>query len=191
MRRVEQRLGVVEDDPHPGIDEVVCRRLSALGGHGQDADHDVLVPHRVGQAAVLAHLDVAHPAADLLGILVEDRRDVDAVLGEDRRARDRLAQAPGADERDVVLPLRAEDPPDLAQQAVDAVADPALAELPERREVAPNLGRVDVGVVGDLLGGDALLAHLAGLRQNLEIAAETGSDADGETIRYRPLRWSL
>ena len=58
------------------------------------------------------------------------------MLGEDRRARDRLAQAPGADERDVVLPLRAEDPPDLAQQSVDAVADPAL-ELPERGEVAP------------------------------------------------------
>jgi hypothetical protein len=34
-----------------------------------------------------------------------------------------------------VLPLRAEDPPDLAEQRVDVVADPALAELAERDEI--------------------------------------------------------
>ena len=119
---------------------------------------------------------------------VEDRGDVDAVLREDRRARDRLAEAAGADERDVVLPLRAQDLADLAEQRVDRVADTALAELAEVREIAADLRRVDVRVVGDLLRGDALLAHLLGLAQHLQIARETGRDTDGQTVRVSPVR---
>jgi hypothetical protein len=106
------------------------------------------------------------------------------VLGKDRRAGDRLTQPPGADERDVVLALRAEDLPDLAEQRVDVVADASLAELPERREVAADLGRVDVRVVGDLLGGDPLLAHLLRLRQHLQVAREASRDADGQPISH-------
>src|SRR5919201_1062767 len=102
----------------------------------------------------------AGPATDLLGIGVEDGRDVDPVLGEDRRARDRLPEASRADERDVVLALRPQDLANLAEQAVDVVAHAALAELAERREVAADLGRVDVRVVGQLLGADPVFAHL-------------------------------
>jgi hypothetical protein len=61
------------------------------------------------------------------------------VLGKDRRARDRLAEAAGADERDVVLSLSAQDLPDLGEQRVDRVADAPLAELPEVREIAVAL----------------------------------------------------
>ena len=56
-------------------------------------------------------------------------------------------------------------------QRIDPVADAPLAELPEPREVAPDLGRVDVRVLGELLRGDRLLAHLPGLDQDLEVAA--------------------
>ncbi len=65
-------------------------------------------------------------------MMFDDGRDVDPVLREDRRARDRLAEPPRADEDDVVLALGPQDLADLAKQAVDVVADPALAELPER-----------------------------------------------------------
>ena len=107
------------------------------------------------ELAVGADVDVADGAPHLLGIGVDDRRDVDPVLGEDRRADDRLAEPPGPDEQDVVLALRPEDLADLAEQAVDVVAHSALAELPERGQVAADLGRVDVRVVRDLLRGDA------------------------------------
>ena len=136
-----------------------------------------------GEAAVVADLDVADRPPDLLRVGVEDGGDVDPVLGEDRRARDRLAEAAGADQRDVVLALRAQDLADLAEQRVDVVADPALAELAESREVAPDLGRVDVRVVGDLLRGDALLAHLLRLGQHLEVAGQPRRDADRQPIR--------
>src|SRR5207248_4174665 len=96
-------------------------------------------------------------AADHVRIAVEDGSDVDPVLGEDRGARDRLAEPAGPHERDVVLTLRAQDLADLAEEAVDAVADAALPELSEAGQIATDLGRVDVGVVRDLLRGDPLL----------------------------------
>ena len=92
---------------------------------------------------------------------------------------------PAPDERDVVLALRAQDLADLAEQAVDRVADAALAELAEVREVAPDLRRVDVRVVGDLLRGDAVLAHLLRLRQHLEVAREARGDADADAVLER------
>jgi hypothetical protein len=70
---------------------------------------------------------------------------------KDRRACDRAPEPARPDERDVVLALCAEDLPDLVQQRVRAVADSTLAEAPECRQVAPDLGRVDVRVLRDLL----------------------------------------
>src|SRR5206468_2074246 len=114
--------------------EVVRCLLRARRGNGEDADDDVLFPYDVGETIVRRDFDVAHASADLFGIRVEDRSDVDPVLGEDRAAGDRLAQAAGADQRDVVLALSAQDLADLAEQGVDVVADAALAEFSETRE---------------------------------------------------------
>ena len=105
------------------------------------------------------------------------------MLREDRRAGDRLTEPARADESDIVLALRAQDLADLGEQRVDRVADTALAELAEVREIAPDLRRVDVRVVGDLLRGDALLAHLLRLREHLEVAGEPSRHADCEAIR--------
>ncbi len=65
---------------------------------------------------------------------------------------------------------------------LDAVADAALAELAEAREVAADLGRVDVRVLGQLLRGDRLLAHLPGLDQHLQIARQPRGDAQREAL---------
>ena len=98
---------------------------------------------------------------------------------------------PAPTSSDVVLPLSAEDLADLAEQRVDVVADAALAELAERRQIAPDLGRVDVRVVRDLLRGDPALAHLLRLRQHLQVPAEPSRDADGQTIGRRDLAVEL
>jgi hypothetical protein len=83
-----------------------------------------------------------------------------------------------------VLALRPEDLADLREQRVDVVADAALAELAESRQVAPDLRRVDVRVVGDLLRGDPLLSHLLCLRQHLEVPAQARRDSDRQPIRH-------
>ncbi len=187
-RDVEKRFGVVEDDLDAGVDQVVRGLLGVLGGHGEHADDDVVLPDRLAQLAVGLNReppDATDRVAGLVGIRVENDGDVDPVLGEDRRAGDRLAEPARADERDVVLPLRAQDLADLAEQRVDVVADAALAELAEGREVAADLGGVDVRVVRDLLRGNPVLAHLLGLRQNLQVAGETRSNTHRQPISQR------
>ena len=154
-------------------------------GTATHADDDVLLAHRVREPARVVDLHRADRPPDLLRVVVEDRRDVDPVLREDRRAGDRLAEPAGADERDVVLPLRPQDLADLAEQRVDVVADAALAELAEGGQVAADLRRVDVRVVRDLLRGDPVLAHLLRLGQNLEVPAQPGRDSDRQPIRSR------
>src|ERR687890_266605 len=97
---------------------------------------------------------------------VEDGHDTEPVVGEDVRRGDRAAEVAGAEERDVVLTGGAQDLADLRDEAVDVVADAALAELPEARQVAADLRGVDLREGGELLRGDRLLALLLGLRQD-------------------------
>ena len=184
-RDVEECLRVVEDDLDARVDQVVRRLLGARRGNREHADDDVVLAHCLAQAPVGLHLEAADRPSRLLGVGVEDDGDVDPVLCEDRGARDRLAEPAGADECDVVLPLGAEDLPDLAEQRVDVVPHPALAELAEAGEVAADLRRVDVRVVRDLLGRDPVLAHLPGLSQDLQVPGETCCYTDREAIRQR------
>ncbi len=113
---------------------------------------------------------------------VEDRDDAEAVVGEDVGGGDRLAEVPGAEQRDVVLAGGAQDLADLRDERLDVVADAALAELAEAGQVAADLRRVDVRVVGELLRGDRLLAHLLGLREHLQVARQARRDAERQPL---------
>ena len=117
-----------------------------------------------------------------LGLDVEHRDDPEAVVGEDVGAGDRLAEVAGAEQGDVVLAGGAQDLADLGDERLDVVADAALAELAEAGEVAADLGRVDVRVLGELLRGDRLPAHLAGLGQHLQVAREPRRDAQRKPL---------
>src|SRR3954471_18201616 len=151
-RHLQQRVGVVEDDLHAGVDELVGQRLRRRRGGREDADDDVLLLDDLAQVVDGAHGLGADLLADLLGVVVEDRHDAEAVVGEDVARGDRLAEVAGAEQRDVVLAGGAQDLADLRDERVDVVADAALTELPESGEVAPDLGGVDVRVVAQLLG---------------------------------------
>ena len=85
------------------------------------------------------HLDLAEALADQLRIDVEDGDDLEAVVGEDVRAGDRLTEVSRPEQDDVVLPDAPQDLADLLDQRVDAIADAALAELAEARQVAADL----------------------------------------------------
>src|SRR5215216_3790066 len=89
---------------------------------------------------------------------------------------------PRPEQRDVVLAGGAQDLADLRDQRVDVVSHPPLAELSEARQVAADLRGVHVRVVGQLLGRDRLLAHLLGLREDLEVARKTRRDAERQTL---------
>ena len=134
--------------------------------------------------AIASHANPAEVAPDRGRIAVEDRRDVEAVIDEHRRAGDRTAEPTGTDQRDVVLSGGAQDAPDLADQRVDVVPDAALAELAEARQITPDLRRVDVRVLGDVLRRDRRATHLLRLREYLQVAREARSDTNGEAIGH-------
>jgi len=134
---------------------------------------------------------VPRSGPELLRVGVEHGSDRDAVLGENRRRGDGGAETPGSDQCDVVLPLGAEDLADLGEERVDRVSDTPLAELAEARQVAADLRRVDVRVLGDLLRRDPVLPHLARLREHLEIPAQARRDPDSQTLRHDHLPESL
>src|SRR5437764_13537882 len=142
-RHLEELLRVVEDDPHAGSHQSVGGILRGGRGHRQDPDDDVLVLDHGVQVGYGVDLDVAVALADQLRIDVEDRNDLEPVVGEDVRAGDRLTEVPGPEQDDVVLTRAAQDLADLVDERVDAVAHAPLPELPEARQVAPDLGRVD------------------------------------------------
>src|SRR3954447_10495443 len=181
-RDLQQRVGVVEDDLHAGVAEPVGQRLGRDGRYCEDADDDVLLLDHLTQVVDRTHALRADLLADLAGVVVEDRDDPEAVVGEDVARGDGLAEVPGAEQRDVVLAGGPQDLADLGDERVDVVADPPLAELAEAREIAADLGGVDVRPVRQLLGGDGLLALLLGLGQDLEVAREARGDAEREAF---------
>ena len=130
------------------------------------------------------HVQVAEMVIEKAKRLVEHGRDVDPVLGENRRARNCAPEPAGADEGQVVLALRAQDLPDLVEERIGPIPDTALAEPAERGQVATDLGRVDVRVLGDLLRGDPVLPHLPRLCQDLQVPAQARRDSDRQPIRH-------
>ena len=125
----------------------------------------------------------------LRAVGVEDRHDAEAVVGEDVRARrSRWPRWPAPNSAMLCWPRGPQDLADLRDERVDVVADAALAELAEARQVAADLRRVDVGVVGELLGGDRLLAHLLGLREDLQVARQARGDAERQALGQRRRR---
>ncbi len=80
------------------------------------------------------------------------------------------------------FPVRPQDLPDLRHERVDVVAHPALAELAEARQVAADLGGVDVRVVRQLLGRDRLAPHLLRLGQDLQVSRQSGRDPEREPL---------
>ena len=167
---------------HPGLDQAVGDRLGGLGGHGEDADDDLLLGDDRLELGEVADPHAADLLADDGGLDVEHGDDLEAVVGEDVGAGDRLAELAGAEEGDVVLARGAQDLADLGDQRLDVVADAALAELAEAGEVAADLGRVDVRVLGEFLRGDRVAAHLAGLGEHLQVAREASRDAERQPL---------
>ena len=140
----------------PGRDEIV-RRAAARLPPARPARRRRCCGRARASASRLVRLDrdVPDRLPDLLRVGVDDDGDVDPVLGEDRgRAAIACPSRPAPTSATLCWPwvrriLRISS----SRSSID-VADPALAELAEVGQVAADLGRVDVRVLGDLLRRD-------------------------------------
>src|SRR5918994_1098126 len=104
--------------------------------------------------------DVAHGAADLLRVVVEDVVDDEAPLGEDGARRYGAAEVARADQRDVVGLPEPQDVPHGLDEVVGLVADPARARKTYGVQIPAYLHRVYPGEVAKLLAGDRVAALL-------------------------------
>src|SRR5262249_14109936 len=90
-RHLEQLLGVVEDDLHPGLDEAVGDALGGVGRHREHADDDLLLGDDRLELGEVTHLEAAGLLANDPRLDVEHGDNLEAVVGEDVGAGDRLA----------------------------------------------------------------------------------------------------
>src|SRR5256886_15732440 len=85
-------------------------------------------------------LHQAVPAgADLLRVLVVDRGDVEAALPKAGVLHERAADATRADQHDAIGAAQAQNVPDPGGELGDGIAQAALAERAEEREVLAHL----------------------------------------------------
>src|ERR687895_2662415 len=99
---VEEDVGVIEDDPDIGVDHQVGDLLGRGGWGCDDADDLLGLGDALLELVYVLDDDVAHGAADLLRVVVEDVVDDEAPLGEDGARRNGTAEVTRADQRYVV-----------------------------------------------------------------------------------------
>ena len=86
------------------------------------------------------------------------------MVGKNVCLSDRETESACSDQDDVVLSCGAQNRADLTNQRVDVVANAALAKGAEAREIAPDLRRIDMGVLADLMRGNRSTTGLLRLR---------------------------
>src|SRR2546430_12580557 len=92
--------------------------------------------------ANVAHHQPVPAGADLARVFVIDRRDMEAALPKPGILGQRPADAPGADQHDSIGPLEPQDLPQPTRELGHGVAEPALAEGAEEREVLAYLRQI-------------------------------------------------
>jgi hypothetical protein len=65
--------------------------------------------------------------------------------------------------------VRAEDVLDFPDQHGDIVSDTALAELPEVRQISPDLSRVDIRESRQANRGNGMTAFVSQVEQDVEV----------------------
>ena len=184
-RRLEQRLGVVEDDLHAGRDEIVRRplratrpaprarrrrrcaraRARASRSYGSTETRPIGCPSFASSVSTTTAMLIPCSAK------IED----EAIAWPSR---------PAPTSATLCWPCVRRILRIASSSELDRVADAALAELAEVREVAADLRRVDVRVLGDLLRRDPRLPHLPRLRQHLEVPGQARRDADVQALGH-------
>ena len=117
---------------------------------------------------------------------VEERDDGEAFLPESRIVGEREPEVAGAEDRDAHRPIESEDRPQVPLQLLDVVADAADAELAEVRQVLPNLGGVELELLGQRLRGDRLDAGRVERVQAAKVDRQPPGGELGDLVARRP-----
>src|SRR5437667_2651906 len=176
----ELHRGDVEDRLRPRAHQPVHHLLRRLGRGDDDGDVAGLLGEVGVQVADVADHETVPAGADFLRILVVNRGDVEAALPEAGILYQRAADPAGANQHDAVRASQAQDVANPRGELRDRVAQTALAERAEEREVLAHLRRGGAAAAGQLGGGDGGLALRVELLEEPEVQGEPSHGALGD-----------
>src|SRR5207247_2035949 len=165
---------------HARLDELVGYFLRRLRRGHEDGDVGRLLLQVARDVAYIAHHQPVPAGADLARVFVIYRRDMEAALPKPRILGQRPADAPGAHQHDSIGPFEPQDLPQPTRELGHGVAEPALAEGAEEREVLAHLGRRGGAAAGELGGGDGGVALRVELLEEPQIQGEPSHRALGD-----------
>src|SRR5712691_6014004 len=167
----------VEDRLHARLHQLVHHLLCRLGRRHDDRDVGRLLLE-IGRDLLHVPDDQSVPAGpDLLPVLVVDGRDVEAALAETGVLHQRAADPSRAYEHDAVGALEAEDVADLGGELAHRIAQAALAERAEEREILAHLGRRGAAAAREVRRGDSAATLDFGLLEVPEVEREAADGA--------------
>ena len=126
-----------------------------------------------------------HCRADLGGIAVEDGHDVEAALPEAAVLHQRAADLARADHADLIAPLEPEDLAEPIGQLGHRIAEAALAERAEEREVLPHLRRGRAAARRQRAGADRLDSLPLELLEKAQVEREPADGGLGDLTHGR------
>src|SRR2546422_5880733 len=176
----ELHRGEVEDRVHPRAHQPVHHLLRRLGRGDDDGDVARLLGEVGVQVADVADHETVPAGADLLGIFFVNRGDVEAAMPEAGILHQRAADPAGADQYDAVGASQAQVVANPRGERRNGIAQAALAERAEEREVLAHLRRGGAAAPGELGGGDGGLALRVELLEEPEVQGEPSHGALGD-----------
>src|SRR5262245_19201651 len=183
-RNDERNRRKVEDRFDAGADEAIGHFLRRLGGRHEDGDVGRLLLEIDLEQFDVAHDEAVGAGADLLGILVVNRRDVEAMLAEAAVVQQRPAHLPRSDEHDAMRALESQDLADPARQLRHRIAEPALAERAEERQVFAHLRRGGAAAARQLGGADGGQSLCRGMLEKTEVEREAADRGVRDLSHY-------
>ena len=140
-----------------GRHHLVHHPLGGIRGHRNDRNADVLFRRNAPEILDVEDGDAAaRLLPHLIGQRVEERDDLKPLLAESGIIRERQPQVAGAENRHLQLSFEAQDLPKVPLEILDVIPHAPHAELPEVRQVLPDLGGIEVELLRQRLGRDGL-----------------------------------
>jgi hypothetical protein len=186
-RNDERDGSEVEDAVNPGRDDLIGDPLCIVGGDGENRKLDAKLRRRAGELVQRLDGQAGIGLADLLRIIVEQGRDLEASAAEPAILQQGAAEVSHADHRRRPRAVDAEDAAESVEKLVDVIADAGMAELTEKRQILADLGIVDRQGGTEAAAGDRRLALSLGGLKLADVETDSTDNGLGRQLVRRGL----
>ena len=183
LREVQRRGGEIQHPPYAGIDDRQHEIRSHLRRRGDDDDRDVLVLDHLLEGVHMVARDAVDRLADLFGVDVERRGDLQLEALAVEILGDGLAEVSHADDGDVGHRVAVEDVADEIDEHLHVVALLRVAREADQHQVAAHLHGRDAVDAGQYVRKDMRDALPMAGEQRAAVLAQSLDGFLGNRIR--------